>query len=71
MGLAQVCKGLLRGPARGVMNSKRGNKNYYKGKGTGRLGSWTSQGQFKIDPWRLREYMPPMSYSSEVIKGLF
>ena len=50
---------ITRGASRAVMTGKRGNKNYYKGKGTGRLGSWTSRNNYVLEPWRLRDYIIP------------
>jgi hypothetical protein len=50
---------LTRGASRVVMTGKRGNKNYYKGKGAGRLGSWTSRNKYILEPWRLRDYVIP------------
>ena len=57
--ISGAIQSLGRGPARGVMSSKRGNKNYYKGKGTGKLGEWTSKNKFVVQDWRLRQYVVP------------
>ena len=50
---------ILRGPSRERMSSKRGNKNYYKGRGSGTLGEWTAKGRFVIQSWKMREFVVP------------
>ncbi|EGF78979.1 hypothetical protein BATDEDRAFT_26107 [Batrachochytrium dendrobatidis JAM81] len=52
-------KGLIRGAVRRRLTTKDGNKNYYKGTGSGRMGHWTLKGQYIIEPWRLRQFMIP------------
>ncbi|KAI9106177.1 mitochondrial ribosomal protein L27-domain-containing protein [Phlyctochytrium arcticum] len=59
MGLASAIRGLARGATRGVMNSKQGNKNFYKGTGSGRMGRWTARGRFLLEPWRFRSWEIP------------
>lgn len=41
------------------LNSKRGNKNFYKGKGCTNEGRLTSKGRFLVDPKRRLELMVP------------
>lgn len=59
MGILDSAATLTRGASRAVMSSKRGNKNFYKGKGAGRLGSWTKSNKYIIEKWRLRDYIIP------------
>lgn len=47
------------GARRAPLTSKQGNKNYYKGTRSGRMGRWTSKGQFVVESWRLRQYIVP------------
>jgi large subunit ribosomal protein L41 len=78
MGIVDQSLGhITRGASRTVMTGKRGNKNYYKGKGSGRLGSWTSGNKYILEPWRLRDYIIPdlstdlKPYMSPTINPLF
>jgi len=41
------------------LNSKRGNKNYYKGKGGTKEGRHTSKGRYIIDPLKRLELVVP------------
>ncbi|KAJ3243304.1 hypothetical protein HDU78_000620 [Chytriomyces hyalinus] len=45
-------------PAR-VLNPKLGNKNFYKGRGSGAMGRWTPKGNYVLEPFRFRQYMIP------------
>ncbi|KXS13544.1 hypothetical protein M427DRAFT_58589 [Gonapodya prolifera JEL478] len=59
LGSAAVCKTQVRGGAtRGVMTGKRGNKNFYKGTGSGSMGHWEN-GRYVVDPWKVRKYVVP------------
>ncbi|KAI8804167.1 hypothetical protein BJ742DRAFT_826009 [Cladochytrium replicatum] len=58
-----------RGYIRKPMTSKRGNKNYYKGTGTGRMGHRTRKGFYKIDPWQLRTWMVPEGLSMTPLRA--
>ncbi|KAI8907113.1 mitochondrial ribosomal protein L27-domain-containing protein [Powellomyces hirtus] len=50
---------VLLGATRGVMTSKRGNKNFYKGTGSGKMGRWTTRGRYILEPWRFRQWIVP------------
>ncbi|KAK9818441.1 hypothetical protein WJX74_000878 [Apatococcus lobatus] len=41
------------------LNSKRGPRNYYKGKGARATGRHTSKGRYVIDPDKLPNYVVP------------
>jgi len=45
---------LRRSPDRGSFSSKRGNKNFYKGRGSPSPGHWDKQGRYKLNPHRVR-----------------
>ncbi|KAJ3111483.1 hypothetical protein HK100_002668, partial [Physocladia obscura] len=45
-------------PAR-TLTSKLGNKNFYKGKGSGAMGRWTQRGNYLLEPFRFRQYIIP------------
>ncbi|KAI8901897.1 mitochondrial ribosomal protein L27-domain-containing protein [Globomyces pollinis-pini] len=60
MGLVDnVIQGLARGAARKPLTSKQGNKNFYKGNRSGRMGSWTRRGHYVIEQWRKRQFVAP------------
>lgn len=40
-----------------AITSKRGNKNFYKGRGAPAAGSHTARGGYKIDPARVASYV--------------
>ncbi|KAI9339222.1 hypothetical protein DFJ73DRAFT_847043 [Zopfochytrium polystomum] len=42
-----------------ILTSKMGNKNYYKGKGSGSAGHWDRLGQYYIDEHKLRRFVVP------------
>ncbi|KAJ3065460.1 hypothetical protein HDU98_011188 [Podochytrium sp. JEL0797] len=42
-----------------ILTSKLGNKNFYKGKGSGPMGRWTAKGNYVLEPFRFRQYMIP------------
>ncbi|KAH6563585.1 hypothetical protein BASA50_003190 [Batrachochytrium salamandrivorans] len=52
-------KGLVRGAVRRRLTTKDGNKNFYKGTGSGRMGRFTQKGEYVVEPWRLRQYIVP------------
>ncbi|KAL2917744.1 hypothetical protein HK105_202617 [Polyrhizophydium stewartii] len=54
-----VVRALVRGATRGPLTPKHGNKNYYKGTRSGRMGHWTKRGQYIIEPWRVRQFVVP------------
>ncbi len=37
-----------------------------KGRGSGRVGSWTSQGDFIVESWQLRQFVIPDTSATEV-----
>ncbi|KAJ3097754.1 hypothetical protein HDU97_004569 [Phlyctochytrium planicorne] len=41
------------------MIAKFGNKNVYKGTGSGSMGKWTSKGKFIIEQHKVRQFMVP------------
>jgi hypothetical protein len=41
------------------ISSKQGNKNYYKGNRSGRIGSWSLKGHFLIDNSKVRNFVVP------------
>ncbi|KAJ3081917.1 hypothetical protein HDU79_011973 [Rhizoclosmatium sp. JEL0117] len=45
-------------PAR-ILTPKLGNKNFYKGRGSGPMGRWTAKGNYMLEPFRFRQYMIP------------
>ncbi|KAI8617677.1 hypothetical protein BC830DRAFT_1112388 [Chytriomyces sp. MP71] len=45
-------------PAR-ILSPKLGNKNFYKGRGSGAMGRWTQKGNYLLEPFRFRQYMIP------------
>ncbi|KAI8925134.1 mitochondrial ribosomal protein L27-domain-containing protein [Entophlyctis helioformis] len=57
--LEGALRGLVRGATRGPLTPKHGNKNYYKGTGSGRMGHWTKHGQYVVEEWRMRQYIVP------------
>ncbi|TPX62717.1 hypothetical protein SpCBS45565_g06951 [Spizellomyces sp. 'palustris'] len=59
MGMTGIITGLCRGATRRVMSAKQGNKNFYKGTGSGRMGRWTARGRFILEPWRFRSWEIP------------
>ncbi|KAJ3402209.1 hypothetical protein HDV05_008663 [Chytridiales sp. JEL 0842] len=44
---------------RQVLTGKFGNKNFYKGTGSGAMGRWTRKGAYILEPERFRQYMIP------------
>ncbi|KAK3241801.1 hypothetical protein CYMTET_48462 [Cymbomonas tetramitiformis] len=42
-----------------VLNSKRGNKNFYKGKRVPPVGRHTRKGGYQLIGWKLPEYVVP------------
>ncbi|RDD44511.1 39S ribosomal protein L41, mitochondrial [Trichoplax sp. H2] len=56
--LQAVVRGFLRGAERG-MTSKRGNKNFYKGRGAKSSGTKTKRGGFVVQPHKIPELMVP------------
>jgi len=42
-----------------VPNAKRGNKNFYKGKGVPAVGRHTKHGGYVLVKWKLPEYVVP------------
>ncbi|XP_065056183.1 large ribosomal subunit protein mL41B-like [Rhopilema esculentum] len=50
---------ILLGATRGVMTSKRGNKNFYKGRGVRNPGFITKKGKFVVVPKKVPEFVVP------------
>ncbi|RKP01276.1 hypothetical protein CXG81DRAFT_1907, partial [Caulochytrium protostelioides] len=51
---------MTRGAARGVVfTGKDGNKNYYKGTRSGRMGHWTRKGRYIVEPQQKRQWIVP------------
>eukprot|EP00128_Syssomonas_multiformis_P015210 Colp12_sorted_trinity150504_noHs@11057 len=50
---------VTRGARRGVMISKRGNKNFYKGRGAEPTGRHTRKGGYKIEGFRIPKIVVP------------
>jgi large subunit ribosomal protein L41 len=50
---------LLRRVARHALNTKQANKGFYKGTGSGSMGSHTKYGGYKIDWDKVRTYVVP------------
>ncbi|KAJ3254076.1 hypothetical protein HK103_007537 [Boothiomyces macroporosus] len=55
----QTITGLLRGAARKPLTSKQGNKNFYKGKRSGRMGHWTRKGHYIVEETQKRTFVIP------------
>jgi large subunit ribosomal protein L41 len=53
------------------MTSKMGNKHYYKGSGTGSMGSLTSKGAFVPDPEKRRVLVTPETLFSTQVWRLY
>eukprot|EP00049_Salpingoeca_infusionum_P004964 m.86403 g.86403 ORF g.86403 m.86403 type:complete len:91 (+) comp12805_c0_seq1:113-385(+) len=58
-GMFGVATAMLRGARRGVMTSKRGNKNFYKGRGASPTGYHTRKGGYVQDPFKRVEFVVP------------
>ncbi|KAI8850078.1 mitochondrial ribosomal protein L27-domain-containing protein, partial [Chytridium lagenaria] len=41
------------------LGAKFGNKNWYKGTGSGSMGKWTKKGEYIIEPHKVRKFMIP------------
>ncbi|XP_028406369.1 39S ribosomal protein L41, mitochondrial-like [Dendronephthya gigantea] len=54
-----VFRGLVRGASRRVMTGKRGNKNFYKGRGVKPTGFHTKKGHYVIVPKKVPEFVVP------------
>ncbi|XP_046852105.1 39S ribosomal protein L41, mitochondrial-like [Xenia sp. Carnegie-2017] len=52
-------QGLVRGASRKVMTGKRGNKNFYKGRGVKPTGFHTKKGHYVIVPKKVPEFVVP------------
>ena len=50
---------LLKRVARHALNTKQANKGFYKGTGSGSMGSHTKYGGYKIDWDKVRTYVVP------------
>ncbi|KAJ3319306.1 isocitrate dehydrogenase (NAD(+)) idh1 [Boothiomyces sp. JEL0866] len=59
MSIAQTITGLIRGAARKPLTSKQGNKNFYKGKRSGRMGHWTRKGRYVVEETQKRTFVIP------------
>ncbi|KAK3740557.1 hypothetical protein QZH41_016100 [Actinostola sp. cb2023] len=54
-----IVRGLLRGATRGVLTGKKGNKQFYKGRGVRPPGYHTSKGGYKIVQRKVPEFIVP------------
>ncbi|KAL9965287.1 hypothetical protein ACROYT_G029062 [Oculina patagonica] len=54
-----ILRGLFRGATRGVMTGKRGNKNFYKGRGVRNPGFHTRKGGYMIVQKKIPEFIVP------------
>ncbi|KAM7451040.1 39S ribosomal protein L41 [Porites harrisoni] len=54
-----IIRGLFRGATRGVMTGKRGNKNFYKGRGVRPPGYHTRRGGYRIVYKKVPEFIVP------------
>ncbi|KAJ3332206.1 hypothetical protein HDU76_000979 [Blyttiomyces sp. JEL0837] len=41
------------------LTSKMGNKNFYKGSGSGSMGRWSKKGNYVLDPSKFRQWIIP------------
>ncbi|KAL7752022.1 hypothetical protein RI367_002550 [Sorochytrium milnesiophthora] len=57
--MSSVTRHLARGARRRPLTPKNGNKNYYKGTGTGAHGRHIAQGTYIILPQKVREWVVP------------
>ncbi|XP_064407460.1 large ribosomal subunit protein mL41-like [Halichondria panicea] len=57
--ISGIFRGVVAGATRGVMTSKRGNKNFYKGRGAKGTGRHTRKGGFIINRSRIPEIVVP------------
>ncbi len=46
-----------------LLRQKRGNKNFYKGTQTGRMGHWTAKGNYIVESRQLRTFVVPREIS--------
>lgn len=60
-------KSLTNGARRGPITSKQGNKNFYKGKGSGSMGQWTTRGNYIVQERKLRKYVAPEDISNSKV----
>ncbi|EDO31931.1 predicted protein [Nematostella vectensis] len=54
-----VIRGIIRGATRGVLTGKKGNKNFYKGRGVRPPGFHTRRGEYKIVQRKVPEFIVP------------
>ena len=60
MVLLSLFRGFLRSKAkRGPITSKKGNRFFYKGRGVGSRGVFTTKGTFQVQPWRVFSFIVP------------
>jgi hypothetical protein len=59
MGVGRIVCGLFKGARRRPITSKEGNKNFYKGKGSGKMGYWNKDGKYVVEQWRTRQFIVP------------
>ena len=50
---------LARGAKRGRLDTKRGNKSYYKGEGGANVGWRISRTDYVVDPYKIRWFVVP------------
>ena len=60
MVLLSLFRGFLRSKAkRGPITSKKGNRFFYKGRGVGSRGVFTTKGIFQVQTWRIYNFIVP------------
>ncbi|KAI9141519.1 mitochondrial ribosomal protein L27-domain-containing protein [Paraphysoderma sedebokerense] len=57
--LSSISKALYRGATRRPLTPKHGNKNFYKGTGSGAMGRHVRRGAYRINPRKVREFVVP------------
>ncbi|TPX54997.1 hypothetical protein SeMB42_g00026 [Synchytrium endobioticum] len=54
---------VVQGASKRVLTSKDGNKNFYKGTGSGAMGHFVQGGRYVIDEWKRRQFVVPEGLS--------
>lgn len=57
----KATQALFRRARRLQLTTKQVNKGYYKGTGSGSMGTHTKHGRYMLDPWKIRTYIVPLS----------
>ncbi len=53
---------------RSIMNSKMGNKNFYKGRGASNEGTHTNKGAYVVRPERLMRIVAPVNLATTLLR---